>query len=152
MPGYDLPITEEYTIDNAASATFGATTTSRRIIGPKGRKGYVRDIQVDVVTTLVGTTTVPEVMVGTAQGDSTYARFRLGTSATAGYTAALYRAAQVGGNTLYDGSPSYEDFTGHVKMMTAPIPADTGAVISLVAGVGGTPAGGGAVRVTIDWI
>ena len=152
MPGYDLAITEEYTIDTAASATFGATTISRRIIGPKGRKGFVRDIQVDVTTTLVGTTTVPEVQVGTAQADSSYARFRLGTSATAGYAAGIYRAAQVGGYTLQDGTPNFEDFTGHVKMNTAQIPVDTAAVITLLAGTGGVPAGGGAVRVTIDWI
>ena len=149
MPFYDLPITEEYWFP--PGTTVGATTTSMRIIGPKGKKGYVRDVCVDVTTTLVGTTTVPEIQVGTAVSDFTYARFRLGTTATAGYVAGMYRASQIGGNTLQDGSPAFEDYTGHVKMMTAPIPADTAAVITVAAGVG-TPAGAGSVRVQIDWI
>lgn len=149
MPFYNDPITEEYTIPSAA---FGATTDTMRMIGPKGRKGYVRDISVEVTAAMVGTTSVPEIAVGTASGDATYARFRLGTSATAGYAAnAVYRAAQVGGNTLVDGSPVFEDFVGHVKMATAPIPADTTFFISRVAGVGGSPAGTGTTRVIIDW-
>lgn len=149
MPFYNDPITEEYFLPSAA---FGATTDTARIVGPKGRKGYVRDIMVDVTASMVGTTTVPEINVGTTSGDSTYARFRLGTSATSGYTqTAVYRASQVGGNTLVDGTPVFEDFTGHVKMATAPIPADTTAVITRTAGVGGTPAGTGTVRVIVDW-
>lgn len=149
MPFYNDPITEEYYIPSAA---FGATTDATRIVGPKGRKGYVRDIMVDITASMVGTTTVPEIVVGATSGASEYARFRLGTSATAGYAAtAVFRASQVGGNTLVDGSPVYEDYTGHVKMATAQIPADTQIFITRVAGVGGVPAGTGAVRVTIDW-
>lgn len=149
MPFYNDPITEEYYIPSAA---FGATSDYTRIVGPKGRKGYVRDIMVDVTASMVGTTTVPEIAVGASNGDASYARFRLGTAAGTGYAAtAVFRASQVGGNTLVDGSPVYEDFTGHVKMGTAPIPADTSAVISRIAGTGGSPAGTGAVRVIVDW-
>lgn len=149
MATYDSPITEEYYIPSAA---FGATTDAMRIVGPKGRKGYVRDIMVDITASMVGTTTVPEIVVGATSGASEYARFRLGTSATSGYAAtAVFRASQVGGNTLQDATPVYEDYTGHVKMATAPIPADTQVFITRVAGVGGTPAGTGAVRVTVDW-
>lgn len=149
MATYDSPITEEYYIPSAA---FGATTDATRIIGPKGRKGFVRDIMVDITASMVGTTTVPEIVVGATSGASEYARFRLGTSATAGYAAtAVFRASQVGGNTLQDGTPVYEDYTGHVKMATAPIPADTQVFITRVAGTGGSPAGTGTTRVTIDW-
>ncbi|HNX05007.1 MAG TPA: hypothetical protein PKI32_05870 [Opitutales bacterium] len=149
MPFYNDPITEEYFIPSAA---FGATTDATRIVGPKGRKGYVSDIMVDVTASMVGTTTVPEIVVGATSGSSEYARFRLGTSATAGYAAtAVFRASQVGGNTLVDGSPVYEDYTGHVKMSTAAIPADTQIFITRVAGTGGSPAGTGTTRVTIDW-
>lgn len=150
MATYDDAIREVYYLPSAA---FGATTDSVKLIGPKGRKGFVRDIIVILTADAVGTTTVPEIDVGTASGDTTYARFRLGTSATAGVTAANspHRAGQVGGNTLMDGSPTYEDFTGHVKMATAPIPADTAFVISRVQGVGGVPAGTGSVYVVVDW-
>lgn len=147
---YDDPQREVYYFPSAA---FGASTDSKKLIGPKGKKGYVRDIIVLLSADAVGTTTVPEINVGTASADASYARFRLGTSATAGVTAANspHRASQVGGNTLQDGSPVYEDFTGHVKMATAPIPADTAFVISRVAGVGGSPAGTGETYVVIDW-
>lgn len=149
MASYDSPITEEYFIPSAA---FGATTDATRIIGPKGRKGYVRDIMVDITASMVGTTTVPEIAVGATSGATEYARFRLGTSATSGYAAtAVFRASQVGGNTLTDGSPAYEDYTGHVKLSTAVIPADTQIFITRTAGVGGTPAGTGTTRVIIDW-
>lgn len=150
MGFYDEPIREVYTMPSAA---FGATTDSMKIIGPKGKKGLVRDIEVDLTANAVGTTSVPEINVGTASADFSYARFRLGTTAIAGYTSAAspYRASQIGGNTLIDGTPVYEDFAGHVKLSTAYIPADTAAVISRVLGVGGVPAGTGTTRVTIDW-
>jgi hypothetical protein len=149
MPFYNDPITEEYFIPSAA---FGATLDTTRIVGPKGRKGYVRDIMVDVTASMVGTTSVPEIAVGASSGTAEYARFRLGTTAVAGYAAtAVFRASVVGGNTLVDGTPVFEDYTGHVKMATAPIPADTQVFISRVAGVGGTPAGTGTTRVIIDW-
>ena len=44
----------------------------------------------------VGTTTVPEVTVGTAQGDVTYARYRLGTSPTVGLAAAATPCSRTG--------------------------------------------------------
>lgn len=150
MGFYDDPLREVYFIPSAA---FGATTDTLSIIGPKGKKGLVRDIEVHLTADAVGTTTVPEIDVGTSSGDTSYARFRLGSAAGTGYAAASgpYRASQVGGNTLIDGTPVYEDFTGHVKMGTAFIPADTAAVITRKAGTGGSPAGTGVTRVTIDW-
>lgn len=150
MGFYDDPIREEYYLPSAA---FGATTDSLKIIGPKGKKGLVRDIEVALTADAVGTTTVPEVVVGATSGATDYARFRLGTTATAGYTAANspFRASQIGGNTLIDGSPSFEDYAGHVMMGTAFIPADTAVFITRKAGTGGTPAGTGVVRVAIEW-
>lgn len=155
MGFYDEPIREVYQMPSAA---FGATADSMRIIGPRGRRGLVRDIEVDVTANMVGTTTVPEIAVGTGVGDSTYARFRLGTTAIAGYTQAAgpQRATQVGGNTLIDGTATFDDFPGHVKLgsiqqQATYIPENATVVISRVAGVGGTPAGTGTTRVTIDW-
>lgn len=149
MPTYDAPIQETYF---QPSSAFGATTESTQHMGPKGKKGLVRDIAVYLTATCVGTTTVPEICVGSSQGDASYARFRLGTAAGTGYAAtAPFRASVIAGNTAQDDTPVYEDYTGHVKLATAYIPADTAFFISRVAGTGGSPAGTGSSRVIIDW-
>lgn len=142
--GYDNPQREVYSF---LDATFGATTVSHQHIGPKGKVGIVRDIEVDIDVTLVGSTTAPEVTVGATAGASEYARFRLGTAAGTPYAANTTRRAR----QISAGQPTFEDFTGHVKLETAQLPADTQFVISNNAGTGGSPAGGGLVRVTIDW-
>jgi hypothetical protein len=145
---YDKP--ESLTYESATGA-FGATTASKSYIGPKGKRGYVRDIEVFLTADAVGTTTVPEVTVGATAGATTYARFRLGTTATAGLAAAstpIRARAQVVGNPT---PPVNTTFTGYIALETAYIPADTAFVISGVAGVGGSPAGTGYHRVTIDW-
>lgn len=150
MPTYDNPQTEEYV---AVSSAFGAATESKKFIGPKGKVGYVRDIDVDISADMVGTTTVPEIAVGASQGAAEYARFRLGTTAILGYTSAAgpRRASQVGNALVPQKGLAFEDFVGHVKLGTARIPADTAFFISRVAGVGGAPAGTATSRVIIDW-
>lgn len=144
----DNPIREVY---ESATGAFGATTATKSYIGPKGRKGLVRDIEVFLTADAVGTTTVPEVTVGTASGDTTYARLRVGTSATAGLAAASTPLRARGLVTGNGQNQTFEDFTGHVKLETAFLPVDTAFVITGKAGVGGTPAGTGYHRVTIDW-
>lgn len=152
------PVTERYTFKDA---TFGATTVTHNMIGPKGCVGFVRDIVVDVETTLVGTTTVPEIDIGTASGDTTYGRYRLGTTAILGYTTGIHRATQ----EAITGNPpkNLQDFAHHVEIDGYPlsatagvgfsgrIPKDTAFVITALAGVGGTPAGGGTYTVVVDW-
>lgn len=148
FPSYDMPKQEIYV---SATGAFGATTASQSFIGPKGKKGVVRDIEVLLTADAVGTTTVPEVTVGSAAGLVEYGRFRLGTTATAGLAAAstpIRARAQVVGNGLLQ---TKSDFAGHVDLETAVIPADTAFVISGKAGTGGSPAGTGYHRVTIDW-
>lgn len=135
-------------------ATFGATTVDHKVRGPKGKVGFVRDIQVDVLVTLVGTTTVPEITVGAASGTVEYARFRLGSTATAGLAAGVVaRASQLIAGPQNTGNVprTFSDFAGHVALETTRIPADTDFFISAKAGVGGTPAGGGVWRVHIQW-
>jgi hypothetical protein len=145
---YAQPQVEVLTLPSSA---FGATTAAFNYIGPKGREGHVEDIVVDISANMVGTTTVPEVDVGTASGDTTYARYRLGSSATSGYTAASTpkRASQ----EAWTGNPpiTLSDYAGHVAMNKARIPKDTAFVVTLTAGVGGTPAGTGVVYVVIKW-
>jgi hypothetical protein len=148
---------EEYVFNDT---TFGATTVTHNMIGPKGCTGFVRDIMVDVATSLVGTTTVPEIDVGTSSADSTYGRYRLGTTAILGYATGIHRASQ----EAITGNPprNLQDFAHHVELDGYPldanfrawggrIPKDTNFVITDLAGTGGTPAGGGLVKVLIDW-
>jgi hypothetical protein len=145
---YAQPQTETICLGSQA---FGNSTTTFNYIGPKGREGHVEDIIADVTADMVGTTTVPEVDVGTASGDTTYARYRLGTAAGAGYTAAqgIRRAQQ----EAWTGNPpiTLSDFAGHVALNTARIPKDTAFVITLKAGTGGSPAGTARVYVVIKW-
>lgn len=156
---YDNPAKKETYL--FPSSAFGATTESRKVLGPKGKKGLVKDIRTYVTADMVGTTTVPEINVGSAASVpgtllTEYARHRLGTTAILGNTAAgtPYRAralaATAQGNT---GGipPALSDFSGHVALETAYIPADTAFFITRVAGVGGTPAGTGITEVDIEW-
>ena len=150
---YANPETETY---ESATGAFGATTATKTYIGPKGRKGLVRDIEIFLTADCVGTTAVPEVDVGTASGDFTYARWRLGTSPTVGITAAATPQRARSLATQQDISvpgtprPALADFPGHVALESALIPADTPFVITMKQGTG-TPAGTGTSRVTIDW-
>ena len=88
---------EEYSWSE--STTFGATSVTRQIIGPKGAVGFVRDIGIDITTSMVGTTTVPEIQVGISSGDSTYGRYRLGTGTGTGFNTGYHRASQEGSIT-----------------------------------------------------
>jgi len=137
---------------------FGADgeTVSYTLVGPPGKKGLVRDIMIHITEAMVGTTTVPEILVeatasvlGTIVG--TYARFRLGTAIVTGYgTSPAVRRARslVTGNGA---AQTFSDFAAHVQLETALIPADTAYLITLLAGSGGTETGAGQVFVEIDW-
>lgn len=144
------------------SAAFGATTDSLAIKGPAGKKGTVKDIRQYVTATMVGTTTVPEIDVGSAISavgaglKTEYARFRLGTTAIAGYASANtpFRAralCDAAAGNPGGAAPSLSDYAGHIALETAKIPADTIVFITRLLGVGGTPAGTGPTEVDIDW-
>lgn len=151
--GYDTPQREEYIFSSTA---FGATTENQSCKGPPGKKGLVRDIITTLSADAVGTTTVPEITVGSASTLVEYARHRLGTTAILGNTAAgtPYRATQLTQNAPGRTGgipPALNDYAGHVQLETAFIPADTAFVMSRKAGVGGTPAGTGVTTIIIDW-
>lgn len=164
---YDTPQRIRYELDGGAAIQFGADgeTKSYEFIGPKGKKGLVRDIEIEITEDMVGTTTVPEIGVGDAASDlasldNEYGRFRLGSTAILGYTTALspnpVRASsfvnsknEVGAAT----NPGKQSlaFSEHVALEKAFIPADTPFFISLVPGSGGSETGAGRPAVEIDW-
>lgn len=152
---YDKPHRRERYV--LPSSAYGATAGDLIIKGPKGKTGLVKDIIVHLTANAVGTTTVPELNVGATSGASTYARFRLGTTAILGYLAAStpFRAralAEAGAAFAAGGiAPILSDFAGHVALETARIPADTAVFITGVIGVGGTPAGTYSAEIDIDW-
>lgn len=156
-----------YVVGNDTAIQFGADGEAKSYAfkGPKGKKGLVRDIEVRITEDMVGTTTVPEVNVGDAASDlgsldHEYARFRLGSTAILGYDATTYpvvRASQFvdrypkePGASSNPGRQSF-DYSEHVVLEKALLPADTVFYISLVPGSGGTETGAGMVAVEIDW-
>lgn len=157
MESYFLEVGE---VDlTAASKTY-------QIIGPKGCVGFVRDFIVNVTTSVVGTSSVPEIIVGISSGDATYGRYRLGTTASNGYATGVHRASQEAAIT---GNPprTLADYTGHVVLDGAPwqqvssvgsnqnptgrIPKDTAATISVVV-ASGSPAGKAYAQVLVEWL
>lgn len=164
---YDNPVRERYTL---LASAFGGGTLSRNFQGPPGRKGLVRDIVINVTTAMVGTTTVPELRVGTVLSDSSFARWRLGTTAILGLATGEYRARTLCNNAQgRTGSKARQlaDFSGHIALegndgtnspATAAdpngflaIPADTAFFITGQIGTGGSPAGTADVYVDIEW-
>lgn len=143
---YDRPLTETYGPDLGEFAFTGGA--SLNVIGPKGCVGYIRDLVADVTTSIVGTTTVPELGAGISSGDYSYGRFRLGSTASLGYGTGVHRASQ----KAWTGNPprTLSDFAGHVALETARIPADTAVVLFVVAAVG-SAAGKARLRFQINW-
>jgi hypothetical protein len=96
---------------------FGAASITHQIIGPRGCVGFVRDIQVEVTTAVVGTTTVPEIDVGISSGDFTYGRYRLGTTASNGYAVGMHRAGtEQLLVALTNAGRQVSDYAGHVVL------------------------------------
>ena len=167
---YDEALTERYAILGLA---FGASTASRTLLGYPTRKGLVRDIVLTITAAMVGTTTVPEIRVGTAASDNSFARWRLGTTAIAGLGTGAFRArtlCQAAPGRTGEKATQLNDFTNHIALegnngtggggtvATAAdalgyvyLPADTAFFITGVAGTGGSPAGTADILVDIDW-
>jgi hypothetical protein len=164
---YDTPQRERYMIPAWA---FGGGTLSKVLRGPPGKKGIVRDILATVTTAMVGTTSVPEIRVGSAASDNSNARFLLGTTAVAGYGTGEFRARTLTENAAgRTGSKARQlnDFANHIALEGnngsgtvanaadangfALLAPDTDFYITGVAGVGGVPAGTADVYVDIEW-
>lgn len=109
---YELPDRREYSW--GVGEAFGGGTILHYIVGPRGKVGLVRDISVDLTVAAVGTTTVPEIDVGIASGDTTYGRYRLGPTAIQGYAIGPWTAS----NEPITGNPprNLQDYAGHVQL------------------------------------
>lgn len=114
---YDISDVEMY--EFAEVAGFGGSTKSFTIVGPRGKVGFLRDMMINVTTSMVGTTTVPEMQVGISAGDFTYGRYRLGTAIGTGYNAGVYRASA----EAITGNPPrlLSDYSGHVVLDGGPL-------------------------------
>jgi hypothetical protein len=113
---YDLP--EQVTYEWGQDATFGSTSVLHYIVGPRGKVGFVRDLMADITTSGVGSSTVPEIVVGISSGDATYGRYRLGTATGTAYGIGAYSAS----TELITGNPPRvaTDFAGHVVLDGGP--------------------------------
>lgn len=161
---YDTPQRIRYDLAGGVIVQFGAAgeTIGYQFKGPPGKKGLVRDIEIQVTENMVGTTEVPEICVGSAVSTnngttkvlfSEYGRFRLGTAAGTGYatTTAVRRARTLATTITSTGKPTLTDFAGHILLETDFIPADTIFFVTLVEGLDGSETGAGNVWVEVDW-
>jgi hypothetical protein len=133
-------------------ATFGATSVTHYIVGPRGKSGFVRDIEADVTTSLVGTTTVPEIAIGISGGDATYGRYRLGTTVSNGYAVGFYRASA---ETITGNPPrALSDYAGHVILDGGPYTSKgiAGGSYGTVVPAGRIPASGWTVTSVVQGV
>jgi hypothetical protein len=133
-------------------STFGSASVTHFIVGPRGKVGFVRDIMVDITTSLVGTTAVPEIDVGFSVGDSTFGRYRLGTATGTGYAVGAYRAS----NELITGNPprALADYTGHVILDGGPLTSSgiAGGSFGTVVPKGRIPASGWTITSVVQGV
>jgi hypothetical protein len=138
---YDVSDVELY--QWAEDQTFGATTVTHNIMGPRGKVGFVRDIIVEVTTAVTWSSmSAPaEIDVGISSGDFTFGRYRLGTSLSLGYTAGVHRASM----EPWTGLPprTLADFAGHVVLDGGPLTSQgiAGGSYGTVLPAGRIPAG-----------
>jgi hypothetical protein len=103
----------------AESSGFANASVVHYIVGPRGKVGFVRDLMIEITTSMVGTSTVPEIQVGISSGDYTYGRYRLGTNISTGYNTGPYRASA----EAITGNPprTLADYAGHVVLDGGPL-------------------------------
>jgi len=127
---YDNPTTVSYCL---GTIDFGAGGGAFAIKPPPGKKrGNVVDVQVQVSETFTQDTTPGYVRLGTSGDADKYAELNMGAAAATD----AYNLATTGQ-------------TANVIDMTAD--SITQVEVACVAPTGGTPAGIGAVNITIDW-
>ena len=109
---------------------FGAASEGMVIRGPSGKKGSIKEIEVEAIETFTNTTTEGFVRLGSG--------------------AAGYEYVNMGLGTLADGAQSRLTDVAADLVLDA-LPAATTVHLTLVAPTGGTPAGKAHVHVMIEW-
>jgi len=132
---YDAPLRITY----SRNAINFATSTSRILRGPKGKRGRVVDAQVSGTTLFTNVTTSGRLQVGVA-----------GSAATLKANLDLDLGALAAGAAI-NASNQAAAMIGQPGATIPYLAADTDFTISFVAPTGGTPAGIGDVDITIDW-
>lgn len=114
-----------------ADHDFGSGGATKRVQGPKGRKGRLKLISCHTTETFNAETTAGYVRVGTASDNDAYAELNFATAAA---------------NITYDSDRDDTD-----AIIDPVIPEDTEVLINFVAPTGNSPAGIATVNVFIDW-
>ena len=109
---------------------FGAASEGMVILGPKGKKGSVKEIEVEAIETFTNTTTEAIIELGSAAGTAEYVNMGLGT--------------------LADGDQQRLTDTA-ADLVSDALPADTDVHLTFNAPTGGTPAGKAHVHVMVEW-
>ena len=109
---------------------FGAGTGSMIIRGPEGKKGSIKEIDVEAIETFNAVTTEGAVNLGSSAAGTQYVNMGLGTLAAGAQQSLTDTAAD---------------------LVLDALPADTDIHLTLKAPTGGTPAGQAHVHVMIEW-
>lgn len=128
--------TGQFTVHTFAAASF-STPVVRTIRGPKGRRGRIEDVHINVTTAFVGTSTPGKLQIGDGTTVNKFAEMLMG-------------AASAG--TVKDDTVMMSDLASYNKQSDSVyLLADGSVVITPVAPTGGSPAGAADVVVTIRW-
>lgn len=134
---YDLPQEISYSFPAQA---FGASTITKYIQGPKGKRGLVDYVEATPSVAFVGTTTPAAVQVGVTGTLTQFANVPMGTAAV---------PAPVSVPVIASDGPG-----GIVAKNSVPriyCNADTALAVTLLAATGGAPAGTADVTIKINW-
>jgi len=109
---------------------FGAAGEAFTFRGPSGKKGTLKEIEVNATEIFSATTVEGRIDLGSSASGAQYATFGLGTTA--------------------DGATVRMSDTAADLVLEA-LPADTDIHVTYVAPTGGTPTGKGYVEVMVEW-
>lgn len=136
--GYENGLRVTYSWTGLSFATNG----SRKIRGPKGLKGRLVDAMAHVTTTMVGTTTPAQLLLGPAADTDALLALTFGAAGAGTAAGTVINAANQAG------AIKGQSATVFPHTLAA---ADTDLEVNMVAGTGGSPAGVADVFITIEW-
>lgn len=124
------------------AASFGASTLTKYLQGPKGKRGRVTYINATATTSFVGTSTAAAVQVGVSGTLTQQANMPMGTAAS---------PTQAGSSVVASDKASGLNGFDPTNLPYTYLAADTQVVVTLLAATGGSPAGAADVEIKIEW-